>query len=163
MIRAFGILVGSLTFALTCGPAPGASADLGQFVRTESGRVRCAVGGDDPHGGGSVVVCEAGGLPPDAPPDQIGFAQAPTDPPANCPPPPGTYLRCVPTPIHWDLAVVHASGAFRWQEGNIGGVSPFAQTDTTLNYGQPSSDSTTFTNDATGHGMFVSIQDVHSF
>jgi hypothetical protein len=27
----------------------------------------------------------------------------------------------------------------------------------------PISDGTTFTNDATGHGMFVSIQDVHSF
>jgi len=45
--------------------------------------------------------------------------------------------------------------------------------DTVLQYGQtyhingwtvlPSSDGTTFTNDATGHGMFVSIDNVNSF
>jgi hypothetical protein len=51
--------------------------------------------------------------------------------------------------------------------------SPFAQTDTTLAYGQtydisgwtvlPSSGGTRFTNDGTGHGMFVSIDNVFSF
>ena len=47
------------------------------------------------------------------------------------------------------------------------------QNDLVLTYGQtfhisgwmvlPSSDGTTFTNDATGHGMFVSIDNVYSF
>src|SRR5271167_3354926 len=63
--------------------------------------------------------------------------------------------------IHRDQAKVTASGAFNWNDGNIGGVgSDLAQTDTTLNYGQtyhisgwtilPSSDGTRLTNDGTG-------------
>jgi hypothetical protein len=59
-------------------------------------------------------------------------------------------------------------------DGNIGGVGPdWAQTDTTLSYGQtyhilgwtvlPSSDGTRFTNDNTGRGMFVSVENVYSF
>ena len=58
--------------------------------------------------------------------------------------------------------------------GIFGGVgSDWAQTDTTLGYGQtyhingwtilPSSDGTRFTNDGTGHGMFVSIENVAPF
>jgi hypothetical protein len=57
-------------------------------------------------------------------------------------------------------------------DGNIGeGGTP--QNDLVLNYGQtyhyvgwkilPSSDGTRFTNDGTGHGMFVSIENVSSF
>jgi hypothetical protein len=76
--------------------------------------------------------------------------------------------------MHADLAEVTASGAFQWNDGNIGGVgSDWAQTDTTLGYGQtyhvsgwtvlPSSDGTRFANDGTGHGMFVSIENVYSF
>jgi hypothetical protein len=59
-------------------------------------------------------------------------------------------------------------------DGNIGGVGQdWAQTDTTLTYGQtyhiqgwtalPNSDGTRFTNDGTGHGMLVSIENVSSF
>jgi hypothetical protein len=142
----------------------------GQYVRTESGRVRCDVGTNDANGGDPVVVCEATSPDANPPADQIGFPQAPTDPPSNCPPPPGTYLRCV-GPIHWDLAVIHPAGAFNWAEGNIGASHP--QDDLILAYGQtyhisgwtilPSSDGTRFTNDTTGHGMFVSIENVYSF
>jgi hypothetical protein len=169
--RAVTIPLGLTIFVLLAGVVPCAGADpSGQYVRTESGRVRCLVMAND-HGQGPGVACEAGGLPVDAPPDQAGFPQAPTNPPANCPPPPGTYLRCVP-PMHWDLAVVHASGAFNWADGNIGGGGT-PQNDLVLNYGQtyhiqgwtilPSSDGTHFTNDGTGHGMFVSIENVYSF
>ena len=73
---------------------------------------------------------------------------------------------------HLDLALVHASGAFNWMDGNIGGGGT-RQNDLVLNYGQayhlqgwtivPSSDGTRFTNDGTGHGMFVSIDNVSSF
>jgi hypothetical protein len=101
---------------------------------------------DQGHGGGPAVACEHG----------PGFAQAPASP----------YSP------HVDLAVIHASGAFNWDDGNIGGGGA-PQNDLVLNHGQtyhiqgwtilPSSDGTKFTNDATGHGMFVSIDNVSSF
>lgn len=140
--------------ALGMAVAPEASAS--QYVRTESGRVRCVVGPDK-------VACEAGG------PGSTGFLQAPiTMPESQC-----RYAPC-PGGMHRDLAEVAASGAFRWMDGNIGGVGQdWAQTDTTLNYGQtyqiqgwtvlPNSDGTRFTNDGTGHGMFVSIENVAPF
>ena len=72
--------------------------------------------------------------------------------------------------IHWDIAAVTASGDFQWQNGNIGVGD---NNDFILNYGQtylmfgwtilPTSDGTRFTNDGTGHGMFVSIENVYAF
>ncbi len=63
-----------------------------------------------------------------------------------------------------------ADGAFNWGEGNIGGVDA---DEVTLRYGQtyhfkgwtvaPSFDGTRFTNDASGHGAFVSIGRVSPF
>ncbi|WP_156737665.1 hypothetical protein [Mycobacterium sp. E735] len=170
-VTALTIPLGLALFVLMAGAVPSAVADAsGQYVRTQSGRVRCLVMAND-QSEGPGVACEAGGLPADAPPEQAGFPQAPTNPASNCPPPPGTYLRCTP-PMHWDLAVVHASGAFKWEDGNIGGGGT-PQNDLVLNYGQtyhingwtilPSSDGTRFTNDGTGHGMFVSIQNVYAF
>jgi hypothetical protein len=97
-----------------------------------------------------------------------GFLQAPiTMPESQC-----RYSPC-PGGMHQDLAEVTSSGAFRWMDGNIGGVGQdWTQTDTTLNYGQtydingwavlPTIDGTRFTN-ASGHGMFVSIENVSSF
>ena len=96
------------------------------------------------------------------------------DPPINCPPPPGTYLRCSVQTVHWDIASVTSGGAFAWQEGNLAtGGSASPQNDVILNYGQsynlqgwtinPGEDGTRFTNDGTGHGMFVSIENVYSF
>jgi hypothetical protein len=62
------------------------------------------------------------------------------------------------------IRVVPAGGVFDWSEGNIGGVDAG---EVTLTSGQvyhfkgwtvdPSFDRTRFTNDASGHGMFVSI------
>jgi hypothetical protein len=123
-----------------------AAAGSAQYVRTESGKVRCLVTANDQgHGGGPAVVCEPS-----------GFAQAPM----------GSWG----TPD--DLAAIHANGTFNWNDGNIGGGGE-PQNDVVLNYGQsyqmhgwtilPSSDGTTFTNNGTGHGMFVSIDNVNSF
>jgi hypothetical protein len=66
---------------------------------------------------------------------------------------------------------VTSSGSFSWTIGNIPGAHP--ENDTVLNYGQTydilgwtilsGEDGTRVTNNATGHGMFVSIQDVSSF
>jgi hypothetical protein len=128
--------------------APSAQADSSsQYVRTTSGVVRCVIQSDQ-------VSCEAGSAPQQP---HTGFLQAP---------PSG--------PFHMDLANVTATGNFYFSDGNIGGVgSDWSQTDTTLVYGQtyrmlgwtvlPNSDGTKFTNTATGHGMFVSIQSVDSF
>lgn len=109
--------------------------------------MRCLVmANDQGHDGGPAVACEHG----------PGFPQAPVG----------------PSGLHLDLAVAHASGAFNWDDGNIGGGGE-PQNDLVLNYGQtyhiqgwtilPGSDGTRFTNDGTGHGMFVSIENVSPF
>ena len=67
-----------------------------------------------------------------------------------------------------------SGGAFSWMNGNLAtGGSASPENDIILNYGQtynvqgwtilPSSDGTRFTNDGTGHGMFVSIENVVPF
>ncbi|WP_155764412.1 hypothetical protein [Mycobacterium colombiense] len=148
LAAAAGMLsVSAACFALVCGLVPSALVDPGQYVRTQSGQVRCLVMvNDQGHGGGPAVACEHG----------PGFPQAPM----------GQYGN------HLDLAVIHASGAFNWDDGNIGGGGA-PQNDLVLDYGQtyhlqnwtilPNSDGTRFTNDATGHGMFVSVDNVSSF
>jgi hypothetical protein len=146
------VLVTAAMAALSIVVIPAAHAE--QIVRTESGKVRCAVQADR-------VGCQY--LP--------GFRQAPVDPSPPCPPPPGTYLRCGGPGIHWDIANVTSGGAFSWMNGNISGAHP--ENDTVLNYGQsydilgwtilPNGDGTRFTNDGTGRGMFVSIENVSSF
>lgn len=134
------LAVGFTAVAISAGLAPPATADPSgrQHVRTQSGAVRCIVMSADLNNGDSMVTCEHG----------PSFPQSPGN----------------------DEAVVRASGAFSWNNANMGG-SP--QDDTVLNYGQtyhvlgwtivPSSDGTRFTNDGTGHGMFVSIENVSSF
>jgi hypothetical protein len=129
-------------FALAAGIAPCASAyPTSQYVRTESGKVRCDVQPDS-------VGCQY--LP--------GFPQAPVDNWGG----------------HPDIAKLTSGGAFSWMEGNLAtGGSADPQNDVILNYGQsyatqgwtilPSSDGTRFTNDGTGHGMFVSVDNVSSF
>ena len=66
-------------------------------------------------------------------------------------------------------AVITDDGTFRWVVGNLNAASPA----TTMAYGQtchhgnwtiyPDQTGTRFTNDRTGHGMFVSIENVYSF
>ena len=72
-----------------------------------------------------------------------------------------------------NLAVVRGTGAFNWDIGNIPGSREATAKDIMLNYGQtyhingwtiwPTGDGTRFTNDSTGHGMFVSVENVSSF
>jgi hypothetical protein len=143
----------AVTATALLGTVPNAFAD--SSVRTQSGNTRCEVGSGS-------VTCQY--LP--------GFSQAPVDPPLNCPPPPGTYLRCT-SGHHWDLATVTSGGAFHWDDGNIPGTPQATANDVVLNYGQtfhiqgwtivPSEDGTRFTNDSTGHGMSVSIDNVSPF
>ena len=142
MGRRVTLLIGSLIFAAAHTPIPSAGADPSnyQYVRTVSGLVRCVVSSDWVH-------CERGSID--------GFPQAPAKPDGG----------------HFNNAHVTAGGTFNWSDSNIGGAS--IDNDVVLDYGKtyrfhgwtilPNSDGTRFTNDATGHGMFVSIQDVHSF
>jgi hypothetical protein len=143
------VFVTAVVAASTVVGVPIAHAD--QYVRTESGKVRCEVES-------SRVGCQY--LP--------GFRQAPISlPESQCRTP-------CPGGIHWDIANVTSGGAFSWMEGNLAtGGSADPQNDVILNYGQtyhiqgwtvlPSSDGTRFTNDGTGHGMFVSIENVAPF
>jgi hypothetical protein len=107
---------------------------------------------DRGHGGGPLVVCSTTAQ------DPRGFPQAP---PSG---PPG---------FRSNLAVVKASGEFWWDIGNIAGSSAPLARDIVLKYGQtyhmngwtiqPTVDGTRFTNDGTGHGMFVSVENVYAF
>jgi hypothetical protein len=141
MIRAVASLIAAVMFALTVLPVPWAAATSEQYVRTQSGKVRCGVHSDR-------VACQY--LP--------GFPQAPVDNWGS----------------HPDIANVTSGGAFSWMEANLATQGTAAlQNDVILNYGQsydmqgwtmlPSSDGTRFTNDATDHGMFVSVDNVSSF
>ena len=151
MVRRTALLVGSLIFAITCAPIPLAAAENGRSVTTQSGKVRCYVHANDTsHGGGPLVVCQQR--------DGAPFPQAPMS---------GEYNE------QMNLAVVRGTGAFDWDIGNIPGSREATAKDIVLNYGQnytvngwtiwPTSDGTRFTNDRTGHGMFVSVENVSSF
>ncbi|MCK0174219.1 MULTISPECIES: hypothetical protein [Mycobacteriaceae] len=114
--------------------APVAAAD--NYV-TQSGRMLCAVTPDstiaDP--GQDAVVCQG------------AFTQ------------PGAKFQ----------AVTHGEGDLQWQDANLAVDNPT----TTMQYGTeyhrgnwtiyPDANGTLFTNDRTGHGMFVSIDDVYAF
>lgn len=147
-----GIISGGLFLAaIALIPIPLAAADKVQSVRTQSGKVRCEVFANDiGHGGGPVVVCQQTGAAP--------FPQAPMS--AQY----GTQMN---------LAVVRPNGALTWDIGNIPGSDQALASDIVLDYGQtyhingwtilPTFDGTRFTSDATGHGMFVSIDNVYSY
>jgi hypothetical protein len=142
MIRIPASLAAAALNALAVLIAPLASADPSdfQYVRTQTGAVRCVISA--PH-----VGCErssAYGFP-GAPKSQSGAG-------------------------NWNIASIDDNGTFAWGEGNIGGVD---SGEVTLVYGQmyhikgwtvlPAFDGTRFTNDASGHGVFVSIDRVSPF
>lgn len=140
-----GIICAVVAFA----PLVSADPALGHFVnvKTPSPAMRCEVGSDDTDGGGPNVVCQT-----------AGFPQSPLNPI----PYPG--WQGDPSVLHQDQAIITASGQFSWRTANLG-MAPPGQPDTTLVNGQtyhfqgwtiaPTSDGTTFTNDATGHGMAI--------
>lgn len=138
---------------------PATASDNGQYVRTQSGRVRCWVTATGAMTGTNqpTVICEASG--PTSPPwdqwENNGFLQAPLVRPG----------------LHYPGAVVDATGNFSFQVGNIGAAHP--EDDLVLNYGQTyniqgwtitsNPDGTRFVNNGTGHGMFVSIENTYPF
>jgi hypothetical protein len=136
-----GVVIGLALICYSAEILPSAHAAPGvQYVRTTSGSVRCLIVGEGAApADGAGVTCESG-----------AFQQAPSGD---------------------DQVRVNAAGHFTWDAANIGGGS--GANDLTLNYGQtyrllgwainPTSDGTRFTNEVTGHGMFVSLQNVNSF
>lgn len=146
--------VASLCAGIICAAGaftPLASADpaAGHFVnvRAASPPMRCQVGSDHRDGGGPAVVCQAAGFP------QAPMDQAPS---------PGWHGD--PSVLHKDQAVVTASGQFSWRTANLG-LAPPGQPDIVVAVGHtyhfqgwtivPTSNGTTFTDDATGHGMTI--------
>jgi hypothetical protein len=146
--RAIGI--GALALFSAISAAPTASADAGQRLTTQSGKFDCA------------VFANYSGTGPDL---KVSI-------------PAGSYAMCAPR-VYGDelpgwptigLAVVDSQGNFSIQP--IEGPPP-ATGDIVMNYGQTynfsgwtiaaGQDGTRFTNDRTGHGMFVNFETVYAF
>jgi hypothetical protein len=134
--------------------APPASSDpvYPQDVRILTPpQMRCEVSGPRVLGGGlhepPSVYCQG------------AFANAPGDP---CPAAPGQ--NCAVWPLHQDQAFVKDTGEFGYQNGNLGLVQPniinavAGQTYRIQGWTVvQAADSATFTNDATGHGMTITV------
>lgn len=159
-MKAFTHIALLVALAVAVASASPAQAESSTYVRTTSGKVRCMVSANGEGTGGQApaVICEASG--PMNPPfdqwDNVGFLQAPMNGYGS----------------HFHGAVIDSAGNFSFQDGaNIGAGYP--ERDLILGYGQTyhlngwtiqaGSDGTRFSNDATGHGMFVSIENVTSF
>lgn len=142
---AAGIIGASMVLASSAvaDPNPGHYVN----VLTPSPPMRCQLSSDDSDGGDPKVVCQT-----------AGFPQAPMDPM----PYPGWVGD--PAVLHQNQAIITESGEFTWRTANLG-LAPAGQPDTALAIGQTqhlqgwtvvaTSDGTTFTNDATGHGMVI--------
>jgi hypothetical protein len=136
------LVISALIAATALASASIAAADPSQYlVRTQSGKLRCI-----------IHTCHAACSPTGS----LIFAQAPVGSGGS----------------HDNVASVDSSRGFQleWATADMPGNPA---NDTVLNYGQtyhllgwtilPNSDGTRFTNDDTGHGMFVSIDNVYSF
>lgn len=117
------------------------------FVITASGDVRCRIDTDSVD----EVTCQSQG--------GIGFSQAPLFPEFD--------------DARGNLAIVSAAGEFSWNLGDISSQGDDVTLDVRLDRDQTyhllgwtivtARDGTRFTSDRTGHGMFVSIDNVYSF
>jgi hypothetical protein len=150
-MRSVPVLAIATVVAFVPGVIATADADLDGQVRTQTGKLRCIVSANDvSHGGGPLVVCQhADASPfPSSPVSEEYHAQL-------------------------NLAVVRGNGALSWDIGNLPGSSEALSDDTVLSYGQtyringwtilPNADGTRFTNDNTGHGMFINVDTVQPF
>jgi DNA-binding transcriptional LysR family regulator len=134
-----GWIAGLISVALAAVTAPAALADPSdfQYVRTESGAVRCVISADH-------AACERGGVEgfPDAPPGQVVGHQNIAGLDAD-----GTF-RWTEGNIgggseNQDVVLTYGN-TYRFKGWTI----------------LPSFDGTRLTNDGSGHGMFVSIDGV---
>jgi hypothetical protein len=142
---AYSVTVSAVAVIAGVATAPAGNADRGEYVITQSGKVECVVLYER-------VVCQA-----NSPQSSTGFLQAPSSDFAGG---------------HWRIANVDAAGNFKWEDNyGIEGSKPAPLL--VMQYGQTynirgwtvaaSEVGTRFTNNATGHGMFVSIENVYPF
>ena len=126
--------------AVATAPVVSAAPPEYQYVRTVSGAIRCVISADH-------VGCERTSIDgfPGAPPSQSGGG-------------------------NFNIAGVDADGTFNFGEGNIGGADGqevVLAYDHTYQFNgwtvAPSFSGTRFTNDASGRGMFVSVDGVNPF
>jgi hypothetical protein len=147
-LAAAGLSCAALAFVQPASADPGSSQDVRILTPPQ---MRCEVSGPAVLGGGlrepPSVYCQ--GI----------FANAPADP---CPAAPGQ--NCAAQPLNQDQAFVKDNGDFGYQDGNLGLVQPniinavagkayHIQGWTVVQ----ATDSATFTNDATGHGMTITV------
>jgi hypothetical protein len=153
MKKIASVVTATICAAVAFASLSSADPSRGHFVnvRTPTPSMRCEVGSDDSDGAGPNVVCQT-----------AGFPQAPIDPL----PPPG--WQGDPSVLHQDQAIITASGQFSWRTANLG-IAPPRQPDVIMVEGMtyhfegwtivPTSDGTSFTNDATSHGMSIDGDD----
>lgn len=150
-MRLILVSAAAAVLALMPGVVPSAEADSDGQVRTQSGKLRCIVSANDvSHGGGPLVVCQHS--------DSSPFPSSPMSEEYHS---------------QLNLAVVRGNGALSWDIGNLPGSSEALMDDTVLSYGQTyringwtilsNTDGTRFTNDNTGHGMFINVDAVEPF
>jgi hypothetical protein len=139
MMKRSAAVIGMVAAALMAVTTPSAHAEPSQYVRTESGKVRCVISAGN-------AACERGSADgfPDAPPGQLGGHQNIAEVDAS-----GDF-RWIEGNIgigdDQDVVLVYGQ-TYRFNGWTI--VSTF--------------DGTRLTNDGTGHGMFVAIDGVSSF
>jgi hypothetical protein len=146
LLAGAGIACTTMVFVPTARADPGYSQDV--RILTPPG-MRCEVSGPRNLGYPAPASVYCQGL----------FADAPADP---CPQAPGQ--NCAVFPLHQDQAYVKDTGEFGYQDGNLGLVQPdiinavAGQTYHVQGWTVVQSpDSATFTNDATGHGMTITV------
>lgn len=132
-------VIGAATAALMAVTIPPAHAESSQYVRTESGKVRCVISAGD-------AACERGSADgfPDAPPGQFGGHQNIAQVDAN-----GGFSWTegnIGAGDDQDQVLAYGQ-TYRFNGWTV--VSTF--------------DGTRLTNDGTGHGMFVAVDGVASF
>ena len=132
-------VIGVAAAALMAVTIPSAHAESSQYVRTESGKVRCVISAGD-------AACERGSADgfPDAPPGQFGGHQNIAQVDAN-----GGFSWTegnIGAGDYQDQVLVYGQ-TYRFNGWTV--VSTF--------------DGTRLTNDGTGHGMFVAVDGVSSF
>jgi hypothetical protein len=147
-LAAAGLSCAAMAFVQPASADPGSSQDVRILTPPQ---MRCEVSGPAVLGGGlrepPSVYCQ--GI----------FANAPADP---CPVVPGQ--NCAAQPLNQDQAFVKDNGDFGYQDGNLGLVQPniinavAGQTYHIQGWTVvQATDSATFTHDATGHGMTITV------
>jgi hypothetical protein len=139
MMQRSAAVIGMVAAALMVATTPSAHAEPSQYVRTESGQVRCVISAGD-------AACERGSADgfPDAPPGQVGGHQNIAQVDAS-----GAFS--------WTEGNI---GAGDYQDQVLAYGQAYRFNGWTV---VSSVDGTRLTNDGTGHGMFVTVDGASSF